>query len=170
MSFASGSIQKTGGDGAQTGLLEDWLFAVPKNTIGLFTILETVLLTGIKNKRVKMPNLIDFKNTKTLVIYLFAATLSLTAYAYNKDQAKIREDQSGLKAAQVSDRELAVKDTEHLAELINKTSDSLKGTVNRHYYILRDDVAKIKEEQKEMRAEQKSMAIDIATLKAISKR
>ena len=108
-----------------------------------------------------MPNLLDFKDTKNIIIYMFAILLTLATYVYAGDQADIKSENKDLKA------DIKSRD-EQLVKLITDNQVSLKSMLNRHYYSLRDEVIEIKKEQKEMRVEGKTVLIDIATLKALS--
>ncbi len=85
-----------------------------------------------------MPSLLDFKDSKNIIIYLFAGVLALSAYVYKGDQSQ------------------GVARDKAFGQLIVKESGDLKTAIS---LIVLD--------QKEIRREQRAMAIDIATLKVL---
>ena len=96
-----------------------------------------------------MPSLLDYKDSKNIIIYLFMVLLALATYVYKGDQSAIAER---YKTSEKSVAENHLK----LEALFKKEC----ATINRA-------IAAIVIDQKEMRREQRVMALDINTLKVI---
>ena len=96
-----------------------------------------------------MPSLLDYKDSKNIIIYLFMILLALATYVYKGDQSAITER---YKAAEKSVAENHLK----LEALFKKECSSISLAV-----------AATITDQKEMRREMRVMALDINTLKVI---
>jgi len=96
-----------------------------------------------------MPSLLDYRDSKNIIIYLFMVLLALATYVYKGDQSASSERD---RAAEKSVAENHLK----LEVLLKKEC----ATINKA-------VAAIVVDQKEMRREQRVMALDINTLKVI---
>ncbi len=96
-----------------------------------------------------MPSLLDYKDSKNIIIYLFLLLLALATYVYKGDQLAITErDKASEKT--VAENHLKIE------VLLKKEC----ATINLA-------IAAIVIDQKEMRREQRVMALDINTLKVI---
>lgn len=85
-----------------------------------------------------MPNLLDYKDSKNIIIYLFAGLLILAGYVYQNDKAD------------------AEKSTMALEKVVIKECSTIHKAI-----------AGIVNDQKEMRREMRVMAVDVATMKVL---
>ena len=96
-----------------------------------------------------MPNLLDYKDSKTFIIYLFTGLLALAIYIYQGDQRILQDRDKGF------------------SELIKTQNTEYTTLIQKECGQLVESFKELKEDQKEMRSEQRIMAIDIATLKVL---
>ena len=86
-------------------------------------------------------SLLDFKDAKNLIIYLLTACIGMAIYVYQDDQREIKDSYKNVNSS---------------------VSEGIKE--------LKDICAEFKEDLKEVRAEQKTMAVDISRLKALEEK
>jgi len=105
-----------------------------------------------------MPNLLDYKDSKNIIIYLFTGLLALAIFVY-------QDDQNDLKSRDESFAELIKTQNVAYTELVQKEC----GQLVEKFKELKIEQKEMRIEQKETRTEQRNMAIDIATLKALKR-
>ena len=87
-----------------------------------------------------MPNLLDHRDAKNIIIWLLGAFIGLCIYVYKEDQKKL--------------------DQNH--KIVNQQIVEFKQA-------LKEDLSAIKDDQKEMREEQKALMKDVAEIKGSRK-
>ena len=96
-----------------------------------------------------MSSLLDHKDAKNIIIWLFVVALGLAVYIYQEDQKMLRAGSSDFK-------ELITQQSKDFRELVKEECGDLKTLYS-----------ELKSEQKEIRTEQRVLIVDVAKLNAI---
>ncbi len=109
-----------------------------------------------------MPELLNYKDAKNIIIYLLLGLVCAGSTLYAKDQGHIKEKQQEI-------AEAAKTDKLEIVDLIKETAESQKRRDDKYRYFFRDEMIKFQESQKANADQINKMAIDIAILKSKTK-
>ncbi len=107
-----------------------------------------------------MAELLNYKDSKNIIIYLLTALILAGGTLYAKDQGRIEKDQKAI-------TDTAKSDKTEIIDFIKSTSESQKRRDDKYRYFFRDEMAKFHKVQAGNTDKINKMSIDLAILKAM---